>query len=76
MKRIIYLTAVLSACCFILSGAFKILQLMGAPLLLMSSTVFGCLFVMLFTISKFRDKYINPSESEKINRAVEDFEKK
>tara|TARA_A200000113_G_scaffold158659_1_gene143387 strand:+ start:1370 stop:1600 length:231 start_codon:yes stop_codon:yes gene_type:complete len=76
MKRIIYLTAVLSACFFILSGAFKILQLMGAPLLLMSSAVFGCLFVMLFTISKFRDKYINPSESEKINRAVEDFEKK
>ena len=76
MKRIIYFTGVLSACCFILSGAFKILQLMGAPLLLMSSAVFGCLFVMLFTISKFRDRYINPSESEKINKAVEDFEKK
>ncbi len=76
MKRIIYLTGVLSACCFILSGAFKILQLMGAPLLLMSSAVFGCLFVILFTISRFKDKYMHPSESEKINKAVENFEKK
>ena len=76
MKRIIYITGVLSACCFILSGAFKILQLMGAPLLLISSAVFGCLFVILFTISRFKDKYMHPSESEKINKAVEDFEKK
>ena len=76
MKRIIYLTGVLSACCFILSGAFKILQLMGAPLLLISSAVFGCLFVILFTISRFKDKYMHPSESEKINKAVENFEKK
>ena len=76
MKRIIYITGVLSACCFILSGAFKILQLMGAPLLLISSAVFGCLFVILFTISRFKDKYMHPSESEKINNAVENFEKK
>ena len=76
MKKIIYFTVVLSTCCFILSGVFKILHLMGAPLLLMSSAIFGCLFVILFTLSKFRDKYINPSESEKINKAVEDFEKK
>ena len=76
MKRIIYLTGVLSACCFILSGAFKILQLMGAPLLLISSAVFGCLFLILFTISRFKDKYMHPSESEKINKAVENFEKK
>ncbi len=76
MNRIIYLTGILSACCFILSGAFKILQLMGAPLLLISSSGFGCLFVILFTLSKFRDRYINPSESEKINKAVENFEKK
>ena len=76
MKRIIYITGVLSACCFILSGAFKILQLMGAPLLLISSTVFGCLFVILFTVSKFKDRYMHPSESEKINKAVENFEKK
>jgi hypothetical protein len=76
MKRIIYITGVLSACCFILSGAFKILQLMGAPLLLISSAVFGCLFVILFTISRFKDKYMHPSESEKINKAVENFEKK
>ena len=76
MKRIVYITGVLSACCFILSGAFKILQLMGAPLLLISSAVFGCLFVILFTISRFKDKYMHPSESEKINKAVENFEKK
>ena len=76
MKKIIYLTGILSACCFILSGVFKILHLMGAPLLLLSSAIFGCLFVILFTVSKFRDSYINPSESEKINKAVEDFEKK
>ena len=76
MKKFIYLSAILSACCFILSGVFKILHFMGAPLLLLSSAVFGCLFVILFTISKFRDKYINPSESEKINKAVENFEKK
>lgn len=76
MKKIIYLTVVLSTCCFILSGVFKILHLMGAPLLLISSGVFGCFFVILFAISKFRDRYINPSESEKINRAVENFEKK
>mgnify|MGYP001326144807 FL=1 len=76
MKRIIYITGVLSACCFILSGAFKILQLMGAPLLLISSAVFGCLFVILFTVSKFKDRYMHPSESEKINKAVENFEKK
>lgn len=49
---------------------------MGAPLLLISSAIFGCLFVILFTVSNFRDRYINPSESEKINKAVEDFEKK
>ena len=76
MKKIIYITGILSVCCFILSGAFKILQLMGAPLLLMSSAVFGCLFVILFSVSKFREKYVHPSESEKINKAVEDFEKK
>jgi arginine exporter protein ArgO len=76
MKKIIYLTVVLSACCFILSGVFKILHLMGAPLLLILSAVFGFFFVMLFAVSKFRDSYINPSESEKINRAVENFEKK
>ena len=76
MKRITYLTGVLSACFFILSGAFKVLQLMGAPLLLMSSAVFGCLFVILFSFGKFRDKYMQPSESEKINEAVEIFEKK
>ena len=49
---------------------------MGAPLLLISSGVFGCFFVILFAVSKFRDRYINPSESEKINKAVENFEKK
>tara|TARA_Y100001970_G_C13758126_1_gene614366 strand:- start:363 stop:512 length:150 start_codon:yes stop_codon:yes gene_type:complete len=49
---------------------------MGAPLLLMSSAIFGCLFVILFSVSKFREKYVHPSESEKINKAVEDFEKK
>jgi hypothetical protein len=49
---------------------------MGAPLLLMSSAVFGCLFVILFSFGKFKDKYIQPSESEKINEAVENFEKK
>ena len=76
MKRIIYLTGVLSVFCFILSGAFKILQLMGAPLILMSSAVFGCLFVILYTTNKFMNKYIRPSESEKINKAVENFEKK
>ncbi len=76
MKKIIYLTVVLSACCFILSGVFKILHLMGAPLLLILSAVFGFFFVMLFAVSKFRYSYINPSESEKINRAVENFEKK
>ena len=76
MKRIIYITGVLSACCFILSGAFKILQLMGAPLLLISSAVFGCLFLILFTVSRFKDRYMHPSESEKINKAVENFEKK
>jgi arginine exporter protein ArgO len=76
MKKIMYLTVILSACSFILSGVFKILHLMGAPFLLISSAVFGCLFVILFAVSKFRDRYINPSESEKINRAVENFEKK
>ena len=76
MKKIIYLSGILSACCFIFSGVFKILHFMGAPLLLLSSAVFGCLFVILFTVSKFRDSYINPSESEKINKAVENFEKK
>ena len=76
MKKIIYITVILSACCFILSGVFKILHLMGAPLLLISSAVFGCFFVILFALSKFRDSYINPSESEKINWAVENFEKK
>ena len=76
MKKIIYITGILSVCCFILSGAFKILQFMGAPLLLMSSAVFGCLFVILFSVSMFREKYVHPSESEKINKAVKDFEKK
>lgn len=49
---------------------------MGAPLILMSSAVFGCLFVILYTTNKFMNKYIRPSESEKINKAVENFEKK
>ena len=49
---------------------------MGAPLLLISSGVFGCFFVIFLAISKFRERYINTSESEKINRAVENFEKK
>ena len=76
MKKSINLTVVLSTCCFILSGVFKILHLMSAPLLLILSGVFGCFFVILFAVSKFRERYINPSESEKINRAVENFEKK
>ena len=76
MKKSIYLTVVLCTCCFILSGVFKILHLMSAPLLLILSGVFGCFFVILFAVSKFRERYINPSESEKINRAVENFEKK
>ena len=49
---------------------------MGAPLLLISSAVFGCLFLILFTVSRFKDRYMHPSESEKINKAVENFEKK
>lgn len=49
---------------------------MSAPLLLILSGVFGCFFVILFAVSKFRERYLNPSESEKINRAVENFEKK
>ena len=76
MRKIIYVTGVLAASSFIFSVVFKVLHLMGAPLLLISSAIFGCLFVILFTVSNFRDRYINPSESEKINKAVEDFEKK
>ncbi|GIR72669.1 MAG: hypothetical protein CM15mP75_1810 [Flammeovirgaceae bacterium] len=48
MKRIVYLTGVLALCCFILSGTFKVLQLMGAPLLLISSAVFACFFYNFF----------------------------
>ena len=54
MKRIVYLTGVLALCCFILSGTFKVLQLMGAPLLLISSAVFACFFIISFAIYKFR----------------------
>ncbi len=53
MKRIVYITGVLSLCCFVLSGTFKILQLMGAPLLLISSAVFACFFIISFAIYKF-----------------------
>ena len=54
MKRIVYLTGVIALCCFILSGTFKVLQLMGAPLLLISSAVFACFFIISFAIYKFR----------------------
>jgi len=53
MKRIVYITGVISLCCFVLSGAFKILQLMGAPLLLISSAVFACFFIISFAIFKY-----------------------
>lgn len=55
MRKVVYLTGVLTICFFIISGAFKLLQLMGAPLLLIISTFFACLFVILLAIYKFND---------------------
>tara|TARA_B100000941_G_C28482376_1_gene542949 strand:+ start:22 stop:195 length:174 start_codon:yes stop_codon:yes gene_type:complete len=53
MKRIVYITGVISLCFFVLSGAFKILQLIVAPLLLISSAVFACFFIISFAIFKY-----------------------
>lgn len=56
MRKIVYLTGVLAICFFIISGAFKLLQFMGAPLLLILSTFFACLFVISLAIYKFNDR--------------------
>ncbi|MFL2991011.1 MAG: hypothetical protein ACJZZ7_04050 [Cytophagales bacterium] len=56
MRKIVYLTGVLAICFFIISGAFKLLQLIGAPLLLILSTFFACLFVISLAIYKFKDR--------------------
>ena len=56
MKKIVYISAILALCCFIMSGIFKTLHLMGAPQLLLSSGVFACLFVISFAIQRFTKK--------------------
>tara|TARA_B100000795_G_scaffold55913_3_gene36865 strand:- start:448 stop:618 length:171 start_codon:yes stop_codon:yes gene_type:complete len=45
MRKIIYITGVLAASSLIFSVVFKVLHLMGAPLLLMASAVFGAVFI-------------------------------
>jgi hypothetical protein len=45
MRKIIYITGVLAASSLIFSVVFKVLHLMGAPLLLVASAVFGSVFI-------------------------------
>ena len=55
MKKSVYITGALALCTFVMSGVFKILQLIGAPTLLLSSGVFTCLFIISFAIYKFNN---------------------
>ena len=55
MKKLVYISGALALCSFVMSGIFKVLQLMGAPTLLLSSGVFTCLFIISFAIYKFNN---------------------
>ena len=54
MKKLVYITAVLTLCSFVMSVTFKVLSLMGAPTLLLMSGIFLCLFIVSLSIYKFK----------------------
>ena len=54
MKKLVYISAVLTLCSFVMSVTFKVLSLMGAPTLLFMSGIFLCLFIVSLAIYKFK----------------------
>ncbi len=54
MKKLVYISAVLTLCSFVMSVTFKVLSLMGAPTLLLMSGIFLCLFIVSLSIYKFK----------------------
>ena len=54
MKKLVYISGVLTLCSFVMSVTFKVLSLMGAPTLLFMSGIFLCLFIVSLAIYKFK----------------------
>ena len=54
MRKLVFTSAVLMLCSFVMSVVFKVLSLMGAPTLLLMSGIFLCLFIVSLSIYKFK----------------------
>ena len=54
MRKLVFTSAVLTLCSFVMSVVFKVLSLMGAPTLLFMSGIFLCLFIVSLVIYKFK----------------------
>jgi len=59
MRKFVFISGVSALCSFVMSVVFKVLNLIGAPTLLLFSGVFTCLFIISFAAYKFKYQKTN-----------------